>query len=52
MCDTKKTAFMGSYCTEAQKTRFHNAMRKSALPEIYCVPLSDHLSENFIENLQ
>lgn len=46
MCDTKKTSFMGSYCAEAQKTRLHDAMRKSALLGIYYVPLSDHLSED------
>lgn len=50
--DTKKTAFMGSYCAEAQKTRFNYTMRKSAFCGIYYVPLSDHLSEHFLENLQ
>lgn len=43
---------MGSYCAEAQKTRFQNAMRESALPMIYYVPPSDHLSEKLLKNIQ
>lgn len=42
-CDAKKITFTGSYCAEAQKTRFQNAMRESALPKIYYLPPSDHL---------
>lgn len=48
MCDTKKIALMGSYCAEAQKTRFHYAMRKSFCG-MYYIPLSDYLSEDFLK---